>query len=174
MAVPKKTPAKKPAAPAKRRSAPAAKKAPVRRRAPVRKKGMLSEMFNPAMAQAGFKSTLSGAMGGGIAALMDKFIPAPDPNVSALYKLAGGFVMATMGRVPNVGAGIAGVGVYQLIQNSGMLNDDSNVSYAEDLELLPIVMNDDGSLQDFSYLNDYNLQDGSNPGFSYQDYPYSY
>lgn len=174
MAVKRRRKATTAAPPARRRRRPAVavkRKAPVRRRA---KKGMLSEMFNPAMATAGFKSTLSGAMGGGLSALVDKMIPATDPTMSALYKVGGGFILATMAKMPNVGAGMAAVGAYQLIQSSGMLSDD-NADYAEDIEMLPIVMNDDGySLQEWGPFNDGSmLYDNGlmyNAGFSNLNY----
>jgi len=141
---------------------------PVRRRRTTtpRKKGMLSELFNPQMAQAGGKAVLSGAVGGAVAGLMAKVLPDTlDVKTKALYTIGGGFVLATMLKMPNVGSGMAGVGMFQLLTESGFLAEDSNYDYADDIENLPLVLNENGYLQDNGFLQDNGyLQDN---GLSY-------
>lgn len=117
-----------------------------KRRVTRRKKGFLSEMFNANMAQAGGKVVLSGAIGGIGAGLLSKLLPDTMTNKQkGFYQLAGGFVSATVLKMPNVGAGMAGVGMFNLFQESGFLAEDSNFSYANDIEALPMVLNEDGA-----------------------------
>lgn len=147
---------------------------PVRRRRTTtpRKKGMLSELFNPQMAQAGGKAVLSGAVGGAVAGLMAKVLPDTlDTKTKALYTIGGGFVMATMLKMPNVGSGMAGVGMFQLLTESGFLAEDSNYDYADDIESLPMVLNENGFLQDSGFLQENGfLQDGD-LGYNVGYYP---
>lgn len=115
-----------------------------RRRRRTAKKGMLSELFNPVMAEAAAKSTLSGIIGGAGAGLALKIIPETvSPTMKAVYLIGGGFGLATLLKMPNLGAGMAGVGAYELLKGSGMLAEDSNeYDYANPIENLPIVMNE--------------------------------
>jgi hypothetical protein len=109
----------------------------------TRKKGMLSELFNANMAQAGGRTVLSGAVGGVGAGLLYKMLPEDMPvKTKAFYTLAGGFLSAVILKMPNVGAGMAGVGMYTLATESGYLSEDSNL-YADDIEALPLVLDED-------------------------------
>jgi len=130
---------------ARRRS----KKTPIRtkRRVTRRKKGMLAELFNPVMAQAGARSVLSGAIGGATAGVLNKILPdSIDPKMKAFYTIGAGFVTATVMKLPNVGSGMAGVGMYNLLQSGGFLAEDSNYNYAEPIEQLPMVLNENGAM----------------------------
>jgi hypothetical protein len=130
---------------AKRRT----KKSPVRtkRRVNRRKKGMLAELFNPAMAQAGGRSVLSGAIGGASAGILNKLLPESiDPKMKAFYTIGAGFITATMMKLPNVGSGMAGVGMYNLLTQGGFLAENGNYNYAEPIEQLPMVLNENGSM----------------------------
>jgi len=87
---------------------------PVRskRRVTRRKKGMLAELFNPAMAQAGGRSILSGAIGGAAAGVLNKLLPSTmDTKTKGFYQIGAGFITATVMKLPNVGSGMAGVGM---------------------------------------------------------------
>jgi hypothetical protein len=145
----------------RKRKAPARKAAPVRRRrttkaaAPVRRrkrvtrsKGMLSELFNPAMAQAAGKTVLSGAVGGAGAVLLAKILPdTMDARKKGFVTLGAAFVTSTLLKMPNVGAGMAGVGMYSVLSASGMLAEDEflqEYNYANELESLPLVLDEDG------------------------------
>jgi len=154
MATRKKKPAAK-TTPVKRRKRRTAKAAPrKRRRTTLKKKGMLSELFNPMMASAGFKSTLSGAVGGGAAGLLENMFPETmNEKTRSYWLIGGGFLLATVGKVPNVGAGMAGVGTYQLMGASGYLgehDENEDFMYAEEIENLPPVLDENGmdSLQE--------------------------
>lgn len=130
---------------AKRRT----KKAPMRtkRRVTRRKKGMLAELFNPVMAQAGARSVLSGAIGGATAGVLNKILPdSIDPKMKAFYTIGAGFVTATVMKLPNVGSGMAGVGMYNLLQSGGFLAEEGNYNYAEPIEQLPMVLNENGAM----------------------------
>ncbi len=150
---------------AKRRS----KKMPTRtkRRVTRRKKGMLAELFNPAMANAGGRSILSGAIGGATAGVLNKLLPdSIDPKMKAFYTIGAGFITATVMKLPNVGSGMAGVGMYNLLSSGGFLAEDGNYNYAEPIEQLPMVLNENGAmylqenpmyLQEPFYLSENNL-----------------
>jgi hypothetical protein len=130
---------------ARRRS----KKTPIRtkRRVTRRKKGMSAELFNPVMAQAGARSVLSGAIGGATAGVLNKILPdSIDPKMKAFYTIGAGFVTATVMKLPNVGSGMAGVGMYNLLQSGGFLAEEGNYNYAEPIEQLPMVLNENGAM----------------------------
>lgn len=125
------------------------KKMPARtkRRVTRRKKGMLAELFNPVMAQAGARSILSGAIGGATAGVLNKILPDTiDPKMKAFYTIGAGFITATVMKLPNVGSGMAGVGMYNLLSSGGFLAEDGNYNYAEPIEQLPMVLNENGAM----------------------------
>jgi hypothetical protein len=139
-----------------------------KRRVTRKKKGMLSELFNANMAQAGGKVVLSGAVGGIGAGFLAKVLPDTMPaKTKAMYQIAGGFAAATVLKMPNVGAGMAGVGMYNLFTQSGYLAD--GFAYADDLEALPMVLDEDGAayLQEGAYLQDGGMFLQENDGLSY-------
>jgi hypothetical protein len=108
---------------------------------------MLAELFNPVMAQAGARSVLSGAIGGATAGVLNKILPDTiDPKMKAFYTIGAGFVTATVMKLPNVGSGMAGVGMYNLLQSGGFLAEDGNYNYAEPIEQLPMVLNENGAM----------------------------
>jgi len=120
----KKTAARK--APAKRRTTRArATAAPVRKKRRVtRKKTMLSELFNPAMAQAAGKTVISGAVGGAGAVLLGRILPETmDVKRKAFVPLGAAFVTSTI------------LAVDDFLQE---------YNYANDLEALPMVLDEDG------------------------------
>lgn len=130
---------------AKRRSVSrsTAKRPTVRRRRTT-KKGFLSEMFNPMQAQAAAKTLISGAIGGIGAGLLSKLYPSTTtPQMKAVYTIGAGFVAGVALKMPNVAAGMAGVGVYNLLQTQGMLAEDGSYEYADEMESLPMVLNED-------------------------------
>lgn len=123
-----------------------AKRPTVRRRRSTRSKGFLSEMFNPMQAQATAKVLISGAVGGVGAGLLQKLYPSTTtPQMKAVYTIGAGFVAGVALKMPNLAAGMAGVGVYNLLQSQGMLAEDSDYSYANEMESLPMVLNEDAA-----------------------------
>jgi len=159
----------KKAAPARRRRSSVAKRPTVRRRRTT-KKGLLSELFSPVAATSGAKTLLSGAVGGLGAGLVGKLFPATTtPEMKAVYTGVAGFVTGTMLKMPNVGAGMAGVAAYNLFQAKGLLADDYN--YASDLSSLPMVLNE----SDAMYLAENNmyLAEDGNMYLAEDDYSYN-
>lgn len=119
------------------------------RRVVRRKKSMLSEFFNPQTAQAGAKVCFSGAVGGIGAGLLSKLIPATvSSEMKSVYILGAGFITATVLKMPNLGAGMSAVGAYELFKQKGFLAEDSdqNFDYADSLDSLPLVLNEDQAL----------------------------
>jgi len=143
MATRKRTTRRKTAAPARRRRTAA--KAPVRRRRSTAKKGLLSEMFNPAMATGAAKTLLSGAVGGLGAGLLGKVLPATTSvEMRAAYTLGAGFFTSTVFKLPNVGAGMAAVAVKELMSAKGLLAEGAN--YADSIDSLPMVLNENEAM----------------------------
>lgn len=160
MATRKRTTRRKTAAPARRRRTAA--KAPVRRRRSTAKKGLLSEMFNPAMASGAAKTLLSGAVGGLGAGLLGKVLPATTSvEMRAAYTLGAGFFASTIFKMPNVGAGMAAVAVKELMTSKGLLAESAN--YADSIDSLPMVLNEGEAMY---------LQEGSDM-FLAEDYGYN-
>lgn len=143
MARKRTTARRKSAAPARRRRTTA--KAPIRRRRTTRKKGLLSEMFNPAMASGAAKTLLSGAVGGLGAGLLGKVLPASTSvEMRAVYTLGAGFFTSTVFKLPNVGAGMAAVAVKELLGAKGLLAEGAN--YADSIDSLPMVLNENEAM----------------------------
>jgi hypothetical protein len=139
----------------KRTTAPKKRTTTRRRTAPVksvrrvtrRSKSMLSEFFSPQTAQAGAKVAFSGAIGGIGAGLLTKLIPTSvSSEMKSVYILGAGFITATVLKMPNVGAGMSAVGAYQLFKDKGFLAEDSAYDYADSMESLPMVLNEDQAL----------------------------
>jgi hypothetical protein len=143
MAIRKRTTARrKTTAPARRRRT-VAKAAPRRRR--TVKKGLLSELTSPAQVQGAAKTLLSGAVGGLGAGLLNKILPATTSvEMRAAYTLGAGFLTSTVFKLPNVGAGMAAVGVSNLLSAKGLLAEGAN--YADSMESLPMVLNENEAM----------------------------
>lgn len=152
--------ARKTSAPRRRRTTV---KPTTRRRRTTRKKGLLSEMFNPAMATGAAKTLLSGAVGGLGAGLLGKLLPTTtSTEMRAAYTLGAGFVTSTVLKLPNVGAGMAAVGVSELMKAKGLLSE--GYSYASGIESLPMVLNENEAMY---------LQENSDMYLAENDYSYN-
>jgi len=132
----------KSATPARRRKSnlsarPRAKRKPSRRR-----KG-LSEIITNLEAKTGFNNVVNGAAGGLIAYGLDDILPNSMNNrMRLLWTAAIAFGVATVGKAPYVGAGIAGVAAYKGLIEMGLLNEKP---YADPLEKLPMVLDAEGN-----------------------------
>jgi len=62
----------------------------------------------------------------------------------AAYTLGAGFLTSTVFKLPNVGAGMAAVGVSNLLSAKGLLAENAN--FANDMESLPMVLNEDEAM----------------------------
>jgi hypothetical protein len=136
-----------------------------RRRRSTRKKGLLSEMFSPAMATGGAKVLISGALGGVGATFLNKLLPASTtPEMKAVYGLGAGFATATLLKMPNVASGMAGVAVAELFKTKGLLSEGYN--YADNLNSLPMVLNEGEAMylsEDMYLAEDYGYNVGYYP-----------
>lgn len=144
MAIRKRTTARRKTATPARRRRTATKAAPRRRRSTA-KKGLLSELFNPAQASGAAKVLLSGAVGGLGAGLLNKILPATTSvEMRAAYTLGAGFFTSTAFKLPNVGAGMAAVAVRDLMSAKGLLAEGAN--YADSMQGLPMVLNENEAM----------------------------
>jgi len=161
MATRRRTTARKKAPVKRRRSTTSAR--PVVRRRRTAKKGMLSELFNPAMATGGAKVLLSGAVGGVGAGLLAKLFPtSTTEEMKGIYTMGAGFVTATVLKMPNLGAGMAGVGAFNLLKAKGLLAEDGgSYGYADTMDSLPMVLNEGQAMYLSQANNMYLSQDGS-------------
>jgi hypothetical protein len=124
------------------------RKAPVRRRKTTRrKKGMLSEMFTPAMARGGFNTTFSGFVGGNIGLGVERMMPNQNNAMQIGAMVGGAFILATVGGMPNVAAGLSGVAGYKTGKQIAGLADGSMLAndYANEIEQLPLVLDEEGN-----------------------------
>lgn len=138
----RKSTARKTSAPRRRRTTMTKK---TTRRRSTRKKGLLSEMFSPAMATGAAKTLLSGAVGGLGANLVSKVLPsATSIEMRAAYTLGAGFITSTVFKLPSVGAGMAAVAVSDLLKGKGLLSED--FSYANEMDGLPMVLNENDAM----------------------------
>lgn len=147
------------------------------RRVTRRKKSMLSEFFNPQTAQAGAKVCISGALGGIGAGLLTKLIPTTvSAEMKSVYILGAGFITATVLKLPNVGAGMSAVGMFNIFKDKGFLAEDMGYDYADSMDSLPMVLNEDEALylqenegmylsEDFSLAEDDSYNVGYYPDF---------
>lgn len=137
-----------------------------RRRRSTRKKGLLSEMFSPAMATGGAKVLISGAIGGVGATFLNKLLPATTtPEMKAVYGIGAGFVASTLLKMPNVGSGMSAVAVAELFKTKGLLSE--NYGYASDLQSLPMVLNEGEAM----YLSEDNMYLSEDYGYNVGYYP---
>ena len=154
--------AAKKAAATRRRNA--MKTTPTRRRRVTRKKkGMLSDLITPAQAENGFKQLVGIGVGFYAGEMLTPVIN-PDGesgNKETAIKLASGFAIATMGKMPNVGAGMIASGFKTLLANHPTLGlGDRGAKRVNYLSEAPMVVPteiylDDAHLNDEGYLNDY-------------------
>src|SRR5690606_30127455 len=149
------------ATPARRTTAAKPRAAtPVRRRKRVvKKKSALADMFTPQTAESGFKQ-LIGVGAGYIASEKGGTWLNPDGSKNQLEiiaKIGLGFVLATAGKMPSVGAGVMASGIKKVIEvNGGMGLSDGRTNYLQDR---PIIVDSGMSINDNGYLQDNYLQD---------------
>jgi len=153
----KRTTSRKRTSTPRRRTSRAATPARRKTRRVSRKRGMLSEFFDPRSAQAAAMVTLEGAAGGVGAHFLGKILPT---SISAqnkgIIQVGAGFVTAAMLKRPILGAGMAAVGVVDLLRGVGFLAEDDNYDYANAMDSLPMVLNEGEAyaLSDGMYLSD--------------------
>ena len=145
----KKKTTKKAAAPRKMRSVKI-------KRSRSKRKGMLSEFFKPEEAKSAAKAVLSGAIGGLSAGFVDKAFATSEPTQRALIQIGGGFLFASMLKMPNLGAGMAAIGAYNLLKTPlGLSEDTESANYANEIEALPMFLNEEGAAASLAQGADY-------------------
>ena len=153
--------------------APAKRK--TKRRAPSKKAGMLSELFNPKMFEAGARATASGAVGGAVMLGMDKLLVNQTDVTKNLVGFGLSLITATALKAPNVGSGMAGARMYKLMENAGFLAEDDQYlqeyQYSTGIEQLPMVLNENGEELYLSQDQDGMYLEENNMDYSY-DVPY--
>ena len=164
----KRTTTKKRTSTPRRRTSRAAAPARRRTRRVSRKRGMLSEFFDPKSAQAAAMVTLEGAAGGVGAHFLGKILPA---SISAqnkgIIQVGDGFVTAAMFKRPILGAGMAAVGVVDLLRGVGFLAEGNEYNYADDMSALPMVLNEGEA---YALSEGFDLSEGNGMYLSEMDY----
>lgn len=139
----KKTTRRKPAGKTtRRRRVGTTRTTAVKRRRTTRRKGMLSEFFNPGQAAEAGKVVLEGAAGGVGAHFLGKVLPGTmNAQQKAIATVGAGFVTAAMFKRPILGAGMAAVGVLNLLTETKLLSEDYG-DFAGSMDNLPMVLNE--------------------------------
>ena len=130
-----------------RRKRTPAKSTRTRRRRVTRKRGFLSELVTEKTAQAGIKTAGAGLLGGAAANLLQGVLKPDMPtNMKIFWTGLAAFGAATVGKMPMVGAGMAGVAGYQLLSEVGGMNDNaSEYAYAIETAGLPDMLDSYGN-----------------------------
>jgi len=145
------------------------------RRTTRRKKTGLSELFNPKMAQAQFKTTAVGGLGGAGAALIYSVTPNWQPWQRLAAGLGASFVTGVLGRMPDLSAGMAGGTTACALISSGTItmSEMSQHNYAKGIEQLPMVLNENGDELYLQEGEDLYLQEDDNMYLQEDDLGYS-
>lgn len=157
-----------------------------RRKYTPRKKGMLSQMFTPAGARGGAMAAASGFGGGTITSIIDKLLNQLPVEVHSGWRIAGylggGFVLATLFKAPNMGAGMSAIAAYKMLEVVGLSQKGDNAKFANDIERMPKMLDKHGQpmAAHNNYLqqmdNNYSLQqnDAGTAYLAAQGYQVSY
>ena len=140
---------------ARTRKRNAAKKPVVRRKRRVmKKKGMLSDIISQTQAENSFKQLVGIGVGYYAGEKITPFVDGggEKPKQAVAFKLIGGFLISSIGKMPNVGAGMMSSGFKTLFTDGGL--GDNGAKRANYLNDMPEVMATDVYLNDSDYLND--------------------
>lgn len=142
----------------KRRSAPkanktavvGAKKAVSRRKKRVYVQGFLSELANPATMKGAATAMFSGLIGGGIVRTVDKLLPQTWGNGSRiLVNGVGSFLLAGVGRMPHMAAGMMGALAFQVVDKQLLAEEEMENAEFTDAKVLsemPEYLSNDGQV----------------------------
>jgi len=135
-------------------------------------KGLLGQLWTPAVARKSATATFSGFTGGflgkGIDVLVNNVVKPKHALINVGILAAAGFITASVFRRPELGAGIAavaGLKIGSMVFGRLELADGENVQYARDISRMPKVLDATGQpLADGeAYLQDaLDLQDNDN------------
>ena len=162
---------KKAVAVRRKKATHATKTAPRRRR---RKSPGLSEMMSKASAKRALNATMSGGLGGGLAALTERLLPNEWGSGARTAILVGeSFALGAIAKAPNMAAGVAGAAGYLLAAEGlyGMSEGMTNYGYVQPNTMnQPMFLDENGAPVDYQLSQpvDYQLS----AGHSYMPYHY--
>lgn len=121
-----------------------------RRRRTRKNKGFLSAPSS-AENQEAFKTMTSGAVGGGLYLVYEDQVDLganSTPEKKAALAALGSYFLAAWGKKPKTAAGVVGAAAYDFFKTKGLLNDPADVQmsrmeYADPLQNVPVMLNDD-------------------------------
>jgi len=116
------------------------RKRTTRRRRSHRSKGILSEMISAPAATSAGKAIVSGIVGGFLVNQIVKLImPDQKPLTKGLLIAGLSFITGTVLKMPNVAAGMAGVGILTAVQPATL---SENFLSQDELDMLPPVLSE--------------------------------
>jgi hypothetical protein len=138
----------------------------VKRRS-TRRRSLAADFFNPAQAKEAAMVVVEGAAGGVGAHFLGKILPTSiSAQQKGLITLGAGFVTAAVMRRPILGAGMAAVGVVNLLKDVNFLAEDNLAEWSSGMESLPMVLNE-GEAYALSE-GDYLAEDFESDGTGYE------
>jgi len=160
---------------------PVSKTTPAKKRKYTpKKRGMLSAMTG-AEGRNAFRQLASGVVGGGLYLIYEDqvTIPGSTPEKKAVIAVVGAYILATMGKRPNVASGIIGAAAYDFFKVKGLLSDSADtqmkrMKYADPLQNVPVSLSDDAMLlaqsgqMNLADAQTFDLQQDSRGVYSYQ------
>lgn len=101
--------------------------------------------------KAAFSTMVSGVVGGGLYLVYEDQVDLGQnstPEKKGALALVGAYVLATMGKRPNIAAGITGAAAYDFFKAKGLLNDSAStqmdrMKWADPLQNVPVMLSDD-------------------------------
>lgn len=116
----------------------------VKRRS-TRRRSLAADFFSPAQAKEAGMVVIEGAAGGVAAHFLGKILPTTmTPQYKGLVTVGAGFVTAAVLRRPILGAGMAALGVVNLLKDVNFLAEDNLAEWSSGMESLPMVLNENG------------------------------
>lgn len=103
-------------------------------------------MFSPATAMSSGKAILSGMVGGAGSRMISKLIPEENTLTQGLVQLGASFMVASVLKMPNVGAGMAGAYGAKLVDKlTGTMSENADYSEADGLDQYPDALDENGT-----------------------------
>ena len=138
----------------KRNAAKTTKPVVRRKRRVTKKKIFLNDLISPTQAESTFKQLVGIGVGYYAGETITPFVDGggEKPKQAVAFKLIGGFLISSVGKMPNVGAGMMSSGFKTLFTDGGL--GDNGAKRANYLNDMPEVMATEIYLNDSDYLND--------------------
>jgi len=137
----------------KRKTSRRAYKSTPTKRRKRRSKGMLSELFSGATAQASVKQITSGAVGGAGALILEKVLSSDlTESQKGAYQIVAGFLTASMLKKGYVGAGMSAIGISKILEDNNLLGEDMSYSNVDMSQ--PMFLDEGPYLAEDEYLQE--------------------